>query len=193
MTISEDFEAFLAEVIAETANSPDEIDAEGFVIDSNEKVEWFMKKAAEKASAIEVAKANMAAIIESMDGELKRFRTYFDPQVTAYVEAAHLNHQSNFKKDGSLIKKTFNFLFGKVAFRSVAAGFTVEDRSAIIEWAKANRPDLVVTKTIEDINLDAVKAEAAKELASSGDTTAIPGLRYNLPRESCAISPGSHK
>lgn len=106
---------------------------EGFVIDSKEKVDWFMRKILRHETNIDARENELEAIRVSIQAEIneeKRAITWLGYRFKADLEAFY-NKEIEGQKT-----KTIKTNAGKLYKRQVGGGWEVKDQQALIDWVR---------------------------------------------------------
>ena len=147
---------------------------ERFIIDTEDKALWALERIMRERESLARLDAQYAAMRAAQVAELERTEARFLLPLEDWAKA-------NPPKKG----KTIKTLAGDLAFRTVNGGWRVTDKAAALEWAKAERPELVKVKTTEELDTDAAKALAAAIAKESGEV--LPGLEFFEDRESFSV------
>ncbi|HUT76638.1 MAG TPA: host-nuclease inhibitor Gam family protein [Polyangia bacterium] len=159
---------------------------EEFRIDSEEKLDWLLRKMLQIDAAEEAVKANSKAEIESLRAQRATLKNRFNADVEQFL-TERVYAKSNLKKDGTPRKKTFQFLYGKAGLRAQAPGWVLEDKEAALAWARNHVPAAVKTETAYSLDLDEYKATAT----ASGEV--LPGIVWKEGGDSPSLQPGRPK
>jgi hypothetical protein len=174
--------AIAIEELAEPYETPaDDAGRAAFTVDGVGKASWAMQKLA----ALKAARDEVRAVAEAEinrwqdwaaveDQKLGQNAAWFEAILTAY--ALRVREESNGRT------KTVSTPHGKVSTREAPGEWAV-DAATVIEWAWANRPDLVVTK--ESLALsEAKKALTVADGHAIDPTTgeAVPGIEVGPSR-----------
>lgn len=149
---------------------------EGFRLDSDSKVEWYLGKLADLKARQERIKAQSKLLMDQVQTDINSLEYRFGSELRAYCETRMEN------------RKSVAFFNGTVQFRTVPQGIKIEDESAFMEVARIDDrlADLIITQEV----LDKKKAtDRIKELLEeSGEL--IAGTAIVPARESMSISFG---
>jgi phage host-nuclease inhibitor protein Gam len=144
-----------------------------FVIDSEERANWYLRKLGNIDAERARVKAQAAAIADDLDREYEGLEARHQADLEVWANA-------NLPKG----KKSIKLLQGTVAFRNVPTSISVADKEAALQWAKYSsvRPDLVViTESIDTEKYKALFKETGQYL---------PGIKVTAAHESCKITFG---
>lgn len=144
----------------------------GFVVDTAEKADWCIKKAVEAEAKLTELAEYKAAKLE----ELNRFIEKESKQYQDTIDRMECMLRPFIEKqlEGSK-KKSVNYVNGSAGYRTVPPKFEFE-QDKLLEWTKANAPELVVTK--ESVNWSELKKQVALDADKviSQDGEVIPGV-----------------
>jgi hypothetical protein len=147
---------------ADSSGAPDA----AFAIDSMDRLGWYGRRLtaldAEAAELEASYKAAKAAITKKKGA----FEAWFGPQARSYAEG--ILAADDWKT------KSLKTLGGTFAFRSVPGGLRLDDRDALVAWARATAPELVAIKTTESVPFEAARQWFETNLAS-GNGADVPG------------------
>ena len=154
------------------AEDGEEEPKERFKVDSLDSANWCLRKlsalAAKSAEVNALANNEMARIREWQEGELKKFdrnRAFLSSLLEAY-------HREVYTQDPKA--KTISTPYGKMQIRKSPPKWNYDmDTDSLLNWLKANRPDLV--RVIEEPNKQLLKkvAKVADGRVIDPDTGAI--------------------
>jgi phage host-nuclease inhibitor protein Gam len=143
-----------------------------FVIDSEERANWYLRKLGNiDAERIRV-KAQAAAIADDLDREYEGLEARHQADLEVWANA-------NLPKG----KKSIKLLQGTVAFRNVPPSISVADKDAALQWADTNgRGDMaIIARSIDTEKYKALFKETGQYL---------PGIKVTAAHESCKITFG---
>jgi hypothetical protein len=156
-----------------------------FVIDTDEKAAWAMRKYTAALDRVTQAE-------ELADAEMRRIDTWLEERRRVYGRDTEFFGAllSNYALDqrATLDRKKIDLPDGVVQTRSVAEKFVVVDKEAFIEWAKENRPDLLKMTYSPDMKV--IADRLLSEVTSVMDETSgeiVPGLSTEPGRVSATI------
>lgn len=171
-----------AQRAADAFQGPDvTTEAPRFCIDSKDKANWFLRKLAALDTEKALVKAQAEEIIRGLDADANRLRALHEADLQAWARA-------ELDADGGR-KKTLPLLFGTVAFRTVPSSLRVTGSREAIEHARAEGWDVV--KTVESLDAEGYKQQAAAALAETGEV--LPGVEIVPERESFRVTFGKGK
>jgi len=119
---------------------------EGFVIDSPDKLMWFMKKRGAYLDEETRVRENSERILERLRKEREEFETAFDTQLMNYLLATQQNRKVQY----------IDTLYGRISFRKVSEKPTLRDEAMAREYI-ASRPEyaeLIKVETVTTESLD---------------------------------------
>ena len=157
----------------EIRNEELEREFERFCIDSDEKVEWLLRKITEIDASYERVKANAEALLRAYKRDREWLLRRFGVELEDYCR----------KKLGENPRsKTVRFLHGSVSFRTLPGRLKLTDPGAALEHLRGNNElferCVKVTETVRVSEYTAI-AEETGEL--------LPGLGHVGPREAVYV------
>lgn len=147
-----------------------------FSVDSQEKLEWYLRKVGNLEAEKARVKAQAASILKGLDSDLASLQEHFGPQVEAFVM------QELASRGGKT--KTLKTLQGNCAFRTVPSRLVISDEEAAMREAAEYCPEALVTKT----SLDRAAFIAYAEKHASEDAEFVQGVEVVPERQSFSIS-----
>ena len=137
---------------------------EPFVIDSEDRANWYLGKLATNEAEKARVKAQAEQRIAEIDADSAALRFRFEAQAQTWARNEANNRR---RQEVTLLQGTF-------AFRAFKAGFKITDEAAAISHARETMPELVTveTQTIEREHFDKDAYIAAAK--NTGDV--LPGL-----------------
>jgi phage host-nuclease inhibitor protein Gam len=127
-----------------------------FIIDSKERMDWFLEKRLQAVS--EVAAAD--ATVKRAEAMKKRAQSRVDALDRRFSAEATEFARKNMPDKG----KTYYSIFGEVAFRSTPAKLKVVNEEAAIEWANTHGlPECI--KTVTTFQISRVPKQKADNLS----------------------------
>lgn len=145
---------------------------ERFIIDTEDKAVWALDRIMREREALARLDAQYAAMRAAQVAELERVEARFLLPLEDWARA-------NPPKKG----KTIKTLAGNLSFRTVKGGMRVTDKAAALEYARAERPELLRVKMIEELDAEKAKAHALE----TGEV--VPGLEWVEDREVFDVKP----
>ena len=112
---------------------------EAFHITDAKSAEWVVGKMTALDEKEKIVKAQFRAMMKDIENDRKFLEWRFGIELPEWT-------RGNLPRK----KKSIKLLTGTVGFRSLKGGLAVDDKEAIIEWARVNCPAAI--KTIEDIS-----------------------------------------
>ena len=153
---------------------PAGVPGDPFVVDTEEKVEWLLRRLACMESERSRVKAQAQAIVGGLDRDIKTLRERFEPDLRAFA-------QRRIERDGGR-RKSVELLQGTLAFRSVPQGLRVCDESEAQRYAATN--------SMEDAFVSRFNAAAYREIALGrlrGAGEILPGIEIVPEHESFSV------
>ena len=147
-----------------------------FVIDSEDRVCWYLRKLANIEAEKMRVKAQAAAIIARLDSDESGLKYRFDNQVQEWTR----------RQIEGTRRKSYPTLQGTLSFRSVPARLAVSDAAAALIFAQEAGFALVTT-----LDAAAYRKEAQRRLHETGET--IPGMESVAAAETFSVSFGKAK
>jgi len=131
---------------------------EGFRIDSEERVNWYLRKVGNLDAEIERVKAQTKKLLAQLEGQKKSLTERFEPEVADFTRRR--------LEEGKNRKKSIVFLQGTVGFRTIPASVKVDnhDPEAINE---------AQTRGYFTVDLKPYQKDAATAFKESGEL--LPG------------------
>lgn len=154
-------------------------EAPRFVIDSREKVNWYLRKLAAIENERALVKAQAEEILRGLDADAARLRALHEADLQAWAK-------EELERLGGR-KKTLPLLFGTVAFRTVPSSLRVVGSAEAVEYAKSQGWEVVTT--VEKLDGEAYKQQAAAVLHETGEV--LPGVEIVPERESFSVKFGA--
>lgn len=143
-----------------------------FAIDCDEHANWYLRKKIAFEAQRNVLRAQYQKMLAAIDSDEKSFTEHFDPQFEAF---------SKEKIAGNKKGKFHDFLFGRVALRTVPGRWNIADPVAALAAAKEVCPAAVEIVTTEKLD----KAALINYAEQTGEV--IPGVERVQDRDSFSI------
>lgn len=176
--------------------NPNTVIHEGFVIDSDAKLEWLLRKIANLEAEKRRIEARAADMVKGLQSQIRALQRRFESDVDAYVR----QRLADTKARG----KTYKTLQGNVTIKREPAAIKVTDAGAVMDALR----DRGILDQFEQVTLDTAhvrkwlleqRAEAlAQAEASEGDVPddvleilEFPGTEYKEPGEKLVYGFGS--
>ena len=148
---------------------------EPFVIDSEDRANWYLGKLAANDAEKARIKAQAEKRIAEIDADTEGLRFRFEPQAREWARSEANNRR---RQEVTLLQGTF-------AFRAFKAGFKMTDEAAAMEHARETMPELVTVET-ETITREHFDKDAYITAAkNTGDV--LPGLDAFSAGETFAV------
>lgn len=166
--IIDQLEAYLDAPVAE------EESRQPFVIDSDQKADWAIRKIVRKQSEIEKANKLAAEYIQRVEEWLQQFID--ERQQTIDFITEKLRPYALDQLDGK--KKTIKLPSGNISFKNVSTGYFINgekvtgENQLLTEWAKEHAPDFIKVKETTnwaDLRKTLVVAGTGKVINSDGE------------------------
>lgn len=155
----------------------------GFVLDTREKCDWFLRKLAEFDAEEERIKAQSAAMLARNKSDRDSFQARFYEQFQRFVA-----EQVAADKKG---RKSVIFFNGTASFRTIAPQIVLDNPQDAITTARAVLPSAITTEQRENFDKAAFLAYAAQQFEATGEI--LPGVRRTEERESFSVKVASPK
>lgn len=149
----------------------EEVYDDTFTLDSQEKVEWALRKIGAWSDEEARVKAQSKAILDRIAGEKARFLAYFEGQLEAWARDQI--------KDGK--RRSVDTVYGTLAFRKVPQHLSLLDKEKAFEWATMNAR----TALTEVLDTKAYAEYAKVWLEQTGEVA--PGMELKPERDSFGI------
>lgn len=144
---------------------------EAFVLDTEDKVEWALRKLGSWDAEHARVKAHSESILKRIATERESFLNRFQADIEAFAKA---------KVEGGK-RRSYETVYGTLAFRKVPPTLSVVDKDAALAWAKEHDP----TSVMETLNVKSYSERAKLDLQQNGEI--LPGMELKPERESFSI------
>ena len=148
---------------AEAIAPAEPIDAR-FIINSEKRVNWYLRKQANTTAEIARIKAQTAQRIAELEADAARLRHLYEPQVQEWGKAERVRRR----------RQNITLEQGTLAFRAHGSGLRVVDAAAAIEHARAAYPAVVSVETREKFDAAAYLAHAQERGELLPGVEAVP-------------------
>lgn len=169
-----------AEVMDITQFETTEPTDERFVLDSEDKVNWLLRKLANLEAEKQRVTAQYQAIMSVLERDEKSLRFRFENDLKAFA-AQKL-------AEGGNRRKTVHLLQGSLTFRTLPQAIKVSDTIAAIAFAKMTGLPCLESVTEEKFNPTLYRNRALEVLEERGEI--LPGIEVLPERETFAIKFG---
>lgn len=177
METANDF--FNTDAIASDTPTPKDAAALPFVIDSEERAEWYLRKLANLDAETDRIKANTAKRLQEIATDREGLVQRFGDQLTGWAKGEAERRR----------RKTVTLQNGSIAFRAVPSRLVIENDADAMQTAKLVCPDAVTVETIEKLDRAALIARATETLQETGEL--LPGVKMIEASESAKVTAGS--
>lgn len=160
-------------------NEPTPKDNAVFVIDSEERAEWYLRKLANIDAEAERIKANTARRLQELTTDREGLVQHFGDQLTAWAKGEADRRR----------RKTVTLQNGSIAFRAVASRLVIENDADALQTAKLVCPDAVTVETVEKLDRAALVEKAKATMEATGEV--LPGIRLVEASESAKVTTGA--
>lgn len=154
---------------AEATDTLPEQQSERFVIDSEEKAEWALRKGAAIDAEITLLKSQYRARLSELEADKASWERRFVEELKAWAETERQKRR----------RQTVTTLAGTLAFRAVPARWTVTDEDAVLQACYDALPDAIVRTVSIDKKMLFEHVEATGEL--------LPGVERTEAGESFSV------
>ena len=154
------------------------VDTERFVLDSEDKVNWLLRKMANLQAERERIGAQYETMLKALESEEKSLRWRFEDDLKAFAAM-------QIAKNGGR-RKSLHLLQGTLSFRTLPQSVKVANAEAALEYAKAN--NLPCVATVERLETATYRDVAQTRLVNDGEL--LPGVEVLPERELFRISFG---
>ena len=144
---------------------------QGFRIDTEAKVEWALRKIGAWDAEHARVKAHSDAILNRISGEKATFLARFQSELEEFARQK--------VADGK--RRSYDTVYGTLAFRRVPSTLSVADQDAALAWAREHAP----TAVRETLALKEYAEQAKLALQETGEV--LPGIEVKPERESFSI------
>jgi phage host-nuclease inhibitor protein Gam len=144
---------------------------DGFRLDSDDKVEWALRKIGAWDAEYARVKAHSESILKRIASEKESFLARFQVDLEEYTRQ---------KIEGGK-RRSHETVYGTLAFRKVPPTLSVVDKDAALEWAREHDP----TSIQQTLNVKAYSDRAKLDLQQNGEI--LPGVELKPERESFSI------
>ena len=144
--------------------TPDTDKTAPFVIDTEERANWYLGKLATNEAEKARIKAQAETRLAELSSDAAALRFQFEAQAREWAKGEADKRR----------RKSVTLLNGTFAFTAFKAGFKVIDEAAAIEHARETLPELV---TVETQTIERERFDKAAYIAAAQDTgEVLPGL-----------------
>lgn len=157
----------------EASENPAPAETQEFRIDCKDKVEWALRKIGAWEDEIARVKAQSTAIITRLENERQRFLARFEADLEQYARQ---------ELEGSK-RRSYDTMYGTMAFRKVPGGMIVSDKEKAIEAMRQVCPAAIVT----ELRLDSKSALEVAKQRMEGTGEILSGFDMRPERESFSI------
>ena len=158
--------------------------AAAFVIDTEDRANWYLGKLATNEAEKARIKAQAAQRLAEIDADTDALRFRFEAQAREWAR-----QEGNRRK-----RQDVTVLQGTFSFRAFKAGFRVVDEAAAVAHARETLPELV---TVETQTIERERFDKAAYIAAAQETgEVLPGLDSHPAGETFAVKfpePGKAK
>lgn len=144
---------------------------DGFRIDSDDKVEWALRKIGAWDAEHARVKAHSESILKRITSEKESFLARFQVDLEEYTRQ---------KIEGGK-RRSYETVYGTLAFRKVPSTLAISDPDAALAWARENAP----TAVRETLSIKEYSEQAKLALQQTGEV--LPGVEVKPERESFSI------
>jgi phage host-nuclease inhibitor protein Gam len=146
------------------ATTPESGGGEPFVLDSEDKVNWLLRKIANLQAERERIGAQYDTVLKALESEEKSLRWRFEADLKAFAAM-------QIAKNGGR-RKSLHLLQGTLSFRTLPQSVKVANAELALEYAKAN--GLSCVATVEKLQALTYREVAQTRLTNDGEL--LPGI-----------------
>jgi phage host-nuclease inhibitor protein Gam len=153
---------------------------ERFVLDSEEKVNWLLRKLANLEAEKQRVTVQFQTMMAALESDERSLRFRFENDLRAFA-ALKLT-------EGGNRKKTVHLLQGSLSFRTMPQAIRVKDLTSAIAFARVTNLPCLETVTEEKFNANIYRQRAQEVLEERGEI--LPGIEVLPERENFVIKFG---
>jgi hypothetical protein len=157
---------------------------ERFVIDSQSKAEWALRKGAAIDAEIALLKSQYKLRLAELEADRAAWERRFLPDLKAWAEQEKVARG----------RQTVTTFAGSLAFTARGEKFAITDMQTAMQTARIVCPSAITTREVEEFDKAAFMAHAQKSFAESGEL--LPGIDRAEPEEAFSVrfpKPGTGK
>ena len=148
-----------------------------FMIDSRERVDWYLRKLANLEAEESRIKAQVQTMLRQIESDRNSLVQHFQPQVENFVRSELEATKSK--------RKSIAFFQGTVGFRSVPSKLVIESEADAQTTARAVFPAAFQKVETEKFDKWAFLGYATEQLEEHGEI--LPGVKLTEAREELSI------
>lgn len=156
---------------------PEATKTEPFVIDSRERVDWYLRKLANLEAEESRIKAQAALMLRQIESDRKSLVQHFQPQVENFVRSELEATRAK--------RKSIAFFHGTVGFRTVPKKLVIESEADAQTTARAVFPAAFQKVETEKFDKWAFLGFAGERLEEHGEL--LPGVKLTEAREELSV------
>lgn len=149
------------------------VETQEFRIDSQDKVEWALRKIGAWEDEIARVKHQAETIVTRLENSKQRFLARFEADLEEYARQQIQDTR----------RRSYDTLYGTMAFRKVPSGVVVSDKEKALESMREVCPAAIVT----EVRLDSKSALEVAKRRMEGTGEILPGFDIRPERESFSI------
>lgn len=148
-----------------------------FVIDSRERVDWYLRKLANLEAEESRIKAQVQVMLRQIESDRNSLVQHFQPQVENFVRSELEATRAK--------RKSITFFHGTVGFRTVSKKLVIESEADAQTTARAVFPAAFQKVETEKFDKGAFLGYASERLEKDGEL--LPGVKLTEAREELSI------